>query len=589
MGDPRVKAELVRALYTQSRPLFLANLVNGGLLVACFATLAPIPAVSAWAAALVVLLVARYELLRRFERRKPSLEEMPRWGVRYVIGSTSTGLLWGSTGLFLFDPDNAVTQALLTFTIGGMTAGAAGTLSPHMPAVVGFLVPALTPLLIRTVSMGDRLHLAMGAMEVVYGAVLYAAARSSHRALSHGLALRFENESLLDRLEQTNHTLEQRVAERAATVGRQEEGLRTAQRMEAVGRLAGGVAHEFNNVFTVVLANATVLAEDQSLPASVRAEIDEIQLATRRGAELVRQLLTFGGKGHFQERALDLNAIVLDSEPIFRKLLGAHTTLVVELSPKPLLVRSDGDELRRVLLHLVVNARDAMPDGGSVTIETRSVPREPGSAGTLRNAELVVADTGNGMDAATMERAFEPFFTTKGPTGNTGLGLASAYAVVSQSGGNVSIDSKPGAGSRVTVTLPEVEPANAERGGERPAAVRTVLLAEDERDVRSVTTRILRREGYHVLLAEDGVDALDVARAHEGAIELLVTDVVMPRMGGVKLAQELRAARPGTPVLFITGYEREESLPQRTDGVGLLRKPFTPSELREAIAKMLSS
>jgi signal transduction histidine kinase len=588
MGDSRVKAELVRALYAQSRPLFLANLVNGALLVACFATLASTAVVAGWAATLVVVLLARYGLLRQFERRKPDIAEMPRWGVRYVVGSTCSGLVWGSTGILLFDADNPVTQALLTFTIGGMTAGAAGTLSPHLPAVVGFLVPALGPLLFRTVGVGDRLHLAMGAMEAVYGAVLYATARNSHRALSHGLALRFENEALFDRLEQNNHTLEQRVAERTEAFERQEEALRTAQRMEAVGRLAGGIAHEFNNVFTVVLANATVLAEDPRLPASVYAELDEIQLATRRGAELVRQLLAFGGKGHFQERALDLNEIVTESEPLFRTLLGAHTTLVVTLSEKPLLVRTDGDELRRVLLHLVVNARDAMPEGGSVSIETRSVPRETGGPGTARDAELVVADTGQGMDAATRERAFEPFFTTKGPTGNTGLGLASAYAVVSQSGGKLSIDSKPGAGSRVTVTLPEVEPVGAGRGADGAAATRTVLLAEDEPDVRAVTTRILRREGYYVLLAEDGVDALAVAKAHAGVIELLVTDVVMPRMGGVKLAQELRAARPGTRVLFVTGYERGESLPEGTE-VGLLRKPFTPKELREAISKVLDS
>jgi signal transduction histidine kinase len=588
MGDSRVKAELVRALYAQSRPLFLANLLNGSLLVACFATLASPALVFGWAAVLVVVLVARFELLRRFELREPALDEVPRWGARYVVGSTCSGILWGSTGLLFFDPDNAVTQALLTFTIGGMTAGAAGTLSPHMPAFVGFIVPALTPLLFRTVGMGDRLHLAMGAMEAVYGAVLYAVARSSHRVMSRALSLRFENEALLERLEQNNRTLEQRVAERTKALEQQGEALRTAQRMEAVGRLAGGIAHDFNNLFTVVLANATTLSEDPRLPAAVRAELDEIHLATRRGAGLVRQLLAFGGKGHFEERVLDLNTIVTDSEPLLRRLLGAHTTLTLELHQKPLLVHTDGDELKRVLLNLVVNAREAMPDGGSVSIGTRSVPRDAG-AGTARNAELVVSDTGQGMDAATKERAFEPFFTTKGPTGNSGLGLASTYAVISQSGGKVSIDSKPGAGSRVTVTLPEVEPTTVGRDGDAERATRTVLLAEDEPDVRAVTTRILKREGYSVLLAEDGVDALAIAKAHEGGIELLVTDVVMPRMGGVKLAQELRAARPGTRVLFVTGYEREESVPEGTKGIGLLRKPFTPSELREAIAKVLDS
>jgi CheY-like chemotaxis protein len=300
----------------------------------------------------------------------------------------------------------------------------------------------------------------------------------------------------------------------------------------------------------------------------------------------VRQLLAFGGKGHFEERVLDLNTIVTDSEPLLRRLLGANTTLTLGLSPKALLVHTDADELKRVLLNLVVNAREAMPEGGAVTIETRSVP---GPGGAARTAALVVTDTGQGMDAATRARAFEPFFTTKGPSGNSGLGLANTYAVISQSGGKVSIDSKPGSGSRVTVTLPEVEPVGTGRDGDGAPATRTVLLAEDEPDVRAVTTRILKREGYSVLLAEDGVDALAVAKAHDGGIELLVTDVVMPRMGGVKLAEELRAARPGTRVLFVTGYEREESVPDGTQGIGLLRKPFTPSELRDAIAKVLAS
>jgi signal transduction histidine kinase/CheY-like chemotaxis protein len=589
MEDSRLKAELVRTLYAQSRPLFLANLLNGSILVACFATIVSPVVVGGWGAMLVVLLLARYELLRRFERREPALEAVPRWGTRYVIGSTCSGVLWGGAALLFFDPSDAVAQTLLTFTIGGMTAGAAGTLSPYMPAFIGFLVPALGPLVLRTLGVGDRLHLAMAAMETVYGAVLFAVARGTHRAISHGLSLRFENEALLERLEQNNRMLEQRVVERTRAFEQQADALRTAQRMEAVGRLAGGIAHDFNNLFTVVLANATTLSEDPRLPTAVRAELDEIQLATRRGTGLVRQLLAFGGKGHFEERVLDLNTIVTDSEPLLRRLLGAHTTLTLELCPNVLLVHTDSDELKRVLLNVVVNAREAMPEGGAVTIETRSVPREPSAGGTGRSAELVVTDSGQGMDAATRERAFEPFFTTKGPSGNTGLGLASTYAVISQSGGRVSIDSKPGAGSRVTLTLPEVEPVTTVRHVERSPTTRTVLLAEDEPDVRAVTTRILKREGYDVLLAEDGVDALAVAGAHDGRIELLVTDVVMPRMGGVKLAQELRAARPGTRVLFVTGYEREESVPEGSEGVGLLRKPFTPNELRDAIAKVLAS
>jgi signal transduction histidine kinase len=589
MGDSRLTAELVRTLYAQSRPLFLANLLNGSVLVVCFATIASTSLVVGWSIALVLLVLARHELLRSFERRAPSSDEIPRWATRYVVGAICSGLLWGSTVLLFFDSNDAITQMLVTFTIGGMTAGAAGTLSAYMPAFIGFVLPALALLVARTVWVGDHLHFAMGAMETMYGAVLFVAARGTHRTVAHGLTLRFENEALLERLEQNNRTLEQRVAERTEAFEQQTDALLTAQRMEAVGRLAGGIAHDFNNLFTVVLANATTLSEDPRVPAAVRPELEEIQLVTRRGAGLVRRLLAFGGKGHFEERVIDLNTIVSDSEPLLRRLLGPQTTLTLRLSSSPLLVRTDADELKGVLLNLVVNAREAMPEGGVVTIETRSVQQEGSATGTERSAELTVTDSGYGMDAATRERAFEPFFTTKGHSGNTGLGLASTYAVVSQSGGKVSIDSKPGHGSRVTVTLPVVGPVTAGRDAERSPATRTILLAEDEPDVRAVTARILKREGYAVLLAVDGVDALAVAAAHDGGIELLLTDVVMPRMGGVKLAKEIRAARPGIRVLFVTGYEREESVPKGTEGVGLLRKPFTPSELRDAIAKVLAS
>jgi signal transduction histidine kinase len=591
MGDSRLMAELVRTLYAQSRPLLLANLLNGSILVCCFATIDSPALVGGWAAALIALLLARYELLRRFERCAPPPDEIPRWGTRYVLGSSCSGLLWGSTALLFFDSNDTFAQMLVTFTIGGVTAGAAGTLSAYMPAFIGFIVPALGLLVVRTAWAGDHLHLAMAAMETIYGGVLFAVAQSTHHAVAHGLSLRFENEALLERLEQNNRTLEERVAERTDAFEQQAEALLTAQRMEAVGRLAGGIAHDFNNLFTVVLANATALSEDPRVPGSVRPELEEIQLVTRRGAGLVRRLLAFGGKGHFEERVIDLNTIVTDSEQLLRRLLGAPTTLTLDLSPKALLVRTDPDELKGALLNLVVNAREAMPEGGAVIIETRSVARKPDDTGAATSAELSVSDSGHGMDAATRERAFEPFFTTKGHFGNNGLGLASTYAVVSQSGGKVIIDSKPGDGSRVTIALPEVAPASAgERGDDaRAPATRTILLAEDEPDVRAVTARILTRAGYIVLLAEDGIDALALADAADAAIDLLVTDVVMPRMGGVKLANEIRAARPGIRVLFVTGYEREESVPEGTEGVGLLRKPFTPSELRDAVAKVLAS
>lgn len=598
-----VRGEQIRTLYRQSLPLHFANLANASAVVILLYDAKQRNTSFIWLSAMALLTLGRLELLRRYRRKSPGAEAIETWGWYFVASSAAAGVLWGAAGALFFDPNDVRSQVLVPFVVGGMGAGAAATLSCHLPAFGAYFVPSILPLAISMFSSGDRVHTGLGVITLVYGVGMFGVARIANQNITRAFSVSFENDALLERLsairmrlEHSNRTLEQRVKERTEELERQAETLRTAQRMEAVGRLAGGVAHDFNNLLTVVVTNASSLAADPRVPAGVEPEIDEIRRAASRGTDLVRQLLTFSRREPVQEQVIDLNECTIEAERLFRRLIGEHVRVELELAPGTLPVRGDPGQLEQVLLNLVTNARDAMPDGGKLTIST-GVQRldddptlPPGKYVTLR-----VADTGIGMAEDTVRHAFEPFFTTKEDRNGTGLGLSSVYAVVSRSGGRVSVDSSPGAGSRFCVLLPLASGPVSRRvpatsGVPSPPRRATVLLAEDEPNVRNATARVLRRAGHEVLVAEDGLRALEVSRAHAGNVDVLVTDVVMSRMGGPELARELLSERPGLRVLFVSGYSWNEDLPESDParGIAYLRKPFSPPELVEKLSELLS-
>jgi signal transduction histidine kinase/ActR/RegA family two-component response regulator len=460
------------------------------------------------------------------------------------------------------------------------------------------------------VAQGDGLHVAMGALTVVFGVVMAGVASNTHRAVTQAFRLRFENHDLLDRLSRAqtsladaNRTLEERVAERSAALERQTETLREAQRMESVGLLAGGVAHDFNNLLTAVMGNVELLLRDRELSADKRESLAEIQEAARRGANLVSQLLAFSRRQVAVRRVVDLNAVVTEAQRLLGRLIGEDVELAIALRQGPLPVMADPTQLHQIIINLATNARDAMPGGGKLTIETAVV--EGGTAGVPVTpgtyAMLSVQDTGTGMDAETRRMAFHPFFTTKEVGRGTGLGLATVYGIVEQCGGRVFVESAPGKGSCFRVFLPYLpylENAALEPEGPTPAARRlsparrsaTVLLAEDEPLVRSVTARVLTGAGFVVIEAENGEHALELARRHAGAIDLLVSDTVMPKLGGVELARRLSEERPGTPVLLVSGYNREGMSPAEASSgnIALLQKPFAPQDLVETALRLLA-
>jgi PAS domain S-box-containing protein len=373
-----------------------------------------------------------------------------------------------------------------------------------------------------------------------------------------------------------------------------------AQRLEAIGLLAGGVAHDFNNLLTVIIGYSEMALGGLRREEPARELIREVRKAGQRAAVLTRQLLAFGRKQVLAPVALDLNALVSDAERMLGRLIGEDITLATVLSPALGRVKADPGHMEQVLLNLVLNARDAMPTGGRLTIETRNVELGP-SAGRHAEARpspwvlLAVSDTGCGIEEAIKARIFEPFFTTKETGKGTGLGLAMVYGIVNQSGGSIEVDSEPGRGSTFKIYLPRLAqgaaPARASHPGlcVLPPGAGTVLLAEDEEGVRSLGGLALRSAGYTVLEARDGEEALGVCQRHSGPIDLLVTDVVMPKMSGRQLADHLASLRPRLKVLYLSGYMDDAVVRHgvREAGLAFLQKPFTPSVLARKVREVL--
>jgi two-component system cell cycle sensor histidine kinase/response regulator CckA len=383
---------------------------------------------------------------------------------------------------------------------------------------------------------------------------------------------------------------------------RLEEQLVQSQKMEAVGRLAGGIAHDFNNLLTMILGYSDLALGQLPPDSPICAEIQEIKKAGERAAALTHQLLAFSRKQIVEPRVLSLNELVTDLSKMLSRLIGEDVELVTALDPTLHNVRADLSQIEQVLMNLAVNARDAMPDGGRLVIETRNVDSyEPFSSDPVKPPPrpyvlLAVSDSGAGMDAETQSHVFEPFFTTKEPGKGTGLGLATVYGIVKQSGGDIWVKSEPGKGARFEVYLPRVDeravrvdPAAAPAGPARGSE--TILVAEDEEAVRHLARRILEAGGYTVLAAAHPAQALEIAGAHSGSIDLLVTDVIMPGMSGPRLSERLSALRPGIKVLFISGYADAEIAERGVlhAETALLQKPFTPEALLRRVRDVLEA
>jgi CheY-like chemotaxis protein len=364
--------------------------------------------------------------------------------------------------------------------------------------------------------------------------------------------------------------------------------------------LAAGVAHDFNNLLTVVNGYCGFVLERLNPQDEIYEEVSEIGKAGERAATLTRQLLAFSRKQMFQPRVFNLNSTVAEMDRMLRRLIGEDIDLVTKLDPALNLVKADPSQMEQVIMNLAVNARDAMPKGGNLTIETNNLTlegplstRHPVLSASGSYIMLAISDSGTGMDAKTQARIFEPFYTTKGPGKGTGLGLSTVYGIVEQSGGLILVYSEVGHGTTFKVYLPAVNaaPTVEEEAptAVRPACAETVLLVEDEDGVRTLVSRILKKQGYGVLSASNGSEAIQVSQQHAGRIDLLITDIVMPAMGGAELAQRITTYRPEVKVLFTSGYTDQAIVHHGvlTDETPFLAKPFAPRTLARKVREVL--
>jgi signal transduction histidine kinase len=383
-----------------------------------------------------------------------------------------------------------------------------------------------------------------------------------------------------------------------------EEELHHSQKMDAIGKLAGGVAHDFNNLLTVITSYTTFLLESFDETDARREDATEIKQAAARAAQLTRQLLAFSRKQVVQPRPLVLNSIVVETEKMLRRLIGEDVELLTKLAPDLFEVRADAGQLEQVVMNLAVNARDAMPQGGRLSIETSNVRLSPASLprhARMPDGEYVtlsVSDTGTGIPDEVQSHIFEPFFTTKEAGKGTGLGLSTVYGIVKQAGGDIRLDTEIGRGTTFTIYLPrfvneskELEGAVAAGEDVESRGHETVLLVEDEEHLRGLAVRILSAHGYTVLTAIDGVDAIRQAKEYPNPIHLVLSDVVMPRMSGRLLSEQLVSARPRVKVLFMSGYTDDDVMrrgifDRRT---AFLEKPFTPEQLVSKVRQVLDA
>jgi PAS domain S-box-containing protein len=384
----------------------------------------------------------------------------------------------------------------------------------------------------------------------------------------------------------------------ASARGRIEEQLRQSQKMEALGLLAGGIAHDFNNLLTIISGYSQMLQSSRMAADRDRTALEQVLKACERAADLTAQLLAFSRRQTIQPRVLDVNRLVDQTATLLGRLIGEHIDLRIKKAADAGSIHADPGQIQQMLLNLAINARDAMPDGGSLFIHTRGVELGGDYIGQHFGVKpgkyvlLEVSDTGTGMDEVTRRRVFEPFFTTKAAGKGTGLGLSTVYGIVRQFGGSIDLYSEAGQGTTFRVYLPRVEDAAGEERTETVEARgghETLLLVEDEEGVRRMVLAALERCGYRVLVAAGGAEALEVARAYEGPIDVLITDMVMPRMNGRELATRLLQERPSTAVLFMSGYPGDtlQTTGALSGEAEFLQKPFAPIVLTAKVREIV--
>jgi signal transduction histidine kinase len=593
-ADDDIHAERVAVMLRQTPIAVVVTVINAFLMTALLISSRNELYSLAWFAVVKIVAAGRLMLWDWHRKAVPVVRQAntKRWARLGTLGAAAAGAVWGFGAVWLWPQEEAY-QLLWVFLIGGMCAGAAAIHNTHLPSALLFILLAGVPITVKYAATASTNGWAAAGMVMVYLAAMVIISRRASTQFTSNVRLRMNFERLAQELNASNTLLKQEMAEHRVT----EASLRQAQKMEALGQLTGGIAHDFNNLLTVVLSNLTLLR--QSMPAdAARAAryADTAYLGAQRGAALTQRLLTFGRRQTLRPEATDLATLVDGTAGLLRNAIGQGINLVTRLPVNLPPVFVDANQLELALLNLAVNARDAMPSGGTLTI-TASAPTSKamdGSEQSSVNSHVVlsVADTGQGMDEATLAKATEPFFTTKEVGKGTGLGLSMVHGFATQSGGTLLLHSAMGQGTSVEIWLPSMSPETVLDIGETledtaataPVAAQalsklTVLDVDDDELVLSSTASMLEYIGHQVIEAGSGDEALAVIAGGE-AIDLVITDQGMPGMTGLQVAEVVRQRWPELPVMLCTGYQDED---RGYSGMFLLAKPFGQEQLAQAV------
>jgi len=577
----------IQALYQHTPTVLTVNMVNSGLVAIVLASAERRVYWLGFLALTMVLTGLRAIGWACYRKRKGSGASPNRWALYATLGSAFSGLLWGAGSAFLLS-GNLVEQTFVAFVIGGMCAASLVSFSNYLPAFIAYVFPAALPLAGRFFLEGWTVH---GDMLVVFAVAMTLAAYSSTRAFTHALRLNLERRNKTEQLTAINRQLEQEMSQRRST----EDQLRQVQKMEAIGQLTGGIAHDFNNLLTAIVGHLEMAESRVTSDSRTAALLQAALCAAERGATLTRHLLAFARRQHLEPRPIDVRAVISGAEKILKQTLGPEIRLVIGIKPDLNRAWVDRNQLELAILNLALNARDAMPSGGTLRIDAENRRSEIGDRPDVQRGDYVtvsVSDTGAGMTEEILTRAFEPFFTTKKAGRGSGLGLAIVHGFAAQSGGSVRIASSPGRGTRIDLWLPRaagdaVEFVDAEprRFIAEPVDAR-ILVCDDDADVLAFVAAALRESGLAVWEAADPRRALEILEK-ECSIDLLLVDYAMPHMNGLAVIDEARACQPGLRVMLMSGHAGilHSGGPV---GIPLLVKPFKVAQLRQRIAEALA-
>jgi len=579
-----VHAEQVGATFQQVPIAIVVNVVNAGITATIVAASAPTKLALLWFCAVTLVSIGRWLLWRRYQRATPQAQNVRVWGILVALGSLLAGLSWGLGGAMLLPATPGLGQTFFILVIGGMCAGAVVLNVPHLPTALAFLLSASLPVAFRLLATGSMADTALAAMIIVFAVALSLAGAYLNRFFTEGLRLRIE-------LNAANIRLRAEMGEHRET----EAALRQAQKLEAVGQLTGGIAHDFTNLLTAVISYLELAMRRSAGNSAVVPLLQGAVQAADRGVVLVKRLLAFARKQRLEPRSVDLKVLISDIKELLQRTLGPTIDLEIVSDPDLAPAWVDSNQLELAILNLAINARDAMPTGGTMRLGLENSRTACGMPAGLAPADYVIvslADTGTGMDDATLARAFDPFFTTKEAGSGSGLGLPMVQGFAVQSGGAVQIQTRLGEGTRVEVWLPRADEAPAVHvspcrrdiiGSERTAQI---LLCDDDPDVRGILGEVLQTEGY-VLHVANGPSATLRILEEAPEIDLLIVDYAMPEMNGLELIQEACQRRPSLKTLLITGDVG--ALSGGISRVPLLPKPFGPTELAQRVSGILAA